>query len=95
MEYFAVYAVDNTSFIVLRDLLVNEEVGGAMEAFGLGIGNRDIYESERHASLSCGNVGSDESDRFHLRFFMTSALSFRPHISQLRSKCEALNLFDA
>lgn len=31
MEYFVVYAADNASFIVLRDLLVNGEVRETME----------------------------------------------------------------
>jgi len=48
MEYFVVYAADNASFIVLRDLLVNGEVKETIEAFGLGIGNRDICERECH-----------------------------------------------
>ena len=43
MEYFVVYAADNASLIVLRDLLVNGDVKETMEAFGLGIDNRDIY----------------------------------------------------
>ena len=43
MEYFVVYAADNASLIVLRDLLVNGEVKETMEVFGLGISNRDIY----------------------------------------------------
>ena len=43
MEYFVVYAADNASLIVLRDLLVNGEVKDTMEVFGLDIGNRDIY----------------------------------------------------
>ena len=43
MEYFVVYAADNASLIVLRDLLVNGEVKDTMEVFGLGISNRDIY----------------------------------------------------
>ena len=43
MEYFVVYAADNASLIVLRDLIVNGEVKDTMEVFGLGISNRDIY----------------------------------------------------
>ena len=43
MEYFVVYAADNASLIILRDLIVNGEVKDTMEVFGLGISNRDIY----------------------------------------------------
>ena len=46
MEHFAGYATDNASYIVLRDLLVNGEVKEAMEAFGLGIGDRGICERD-------------------------------------------------
>ena len=42
MEYFVVYAADNASMIVLRDLLVNGEIKETMETFGLGVGNRDM-----------------------------------------------------
>lgn len=64
MGYFVVYAADNASLIVLRDLLVNGEVKEAMEAFGLGMGNRDICESERHLCPSDdGFVVSGQSDR--------------------------------
>ena len=48
-----VYAADNTSLIVLRDLLVNGEVKETMEAFWLGIGSQDISKRERR-SLSDG-----------------------------------------
>jgi len=48
MGYFVVYAADNASLIVLRDLLVNGEVEETIEAFGLGISNRDICGEERH-----------------------------------------------
>ena len=34
--------------VVLRDLLVNGEVKETTEAFGLGIGNRDIWERVCH-----------------------------------------------
>lgn len=50
MEYLVVYAADNASFIVLRDLLVNGEVKGAIERLGLGIDSRDI--SERVSSIT-------------------------------------------
>ena len=43
-----VYAADNASLIVLRDLLVSGEVKETMEVFGLGIGSRDICERECH-----------------------------------------------
>ena len=43
MEYFVVYAANNASLIVLRDLIVNGEVKDTMEVFGLGISNQDIY----------------------------------------------------
>ena len=64
MEYFVVYAADNASFIVLRDLLVKGEVKETIEAFGLGIGNRDICEKKCHP-LSDGNacMSGDEGDR--------------------------------
>jgi len=62
--YFVVLAVDSASLIVLRDLLVNGEVKETMETFGLGIGNRDICESERHLGQSDdGFVVSGQSDR--------------------------------
>ena len=48
MEYFVVYTADSTSFIFLRGPLVDEEVKETMDACGLGIGNRDIYERECH-----------------------------------------------
>ena len=35
--YFVVYAADNASLIVPKDLLANGEVKEMMEAFGLGI----------------------------------------------------------
>ena len=41
-----VYTADSTSFIFLRGPLVDEEVKETMDAYGLGIGNRDIYERE-------------------------------------------------
>jgi len=52
MVYFVVYAADNAFLIVLRDLLVNGEVKEAMEAFGVGIGSRDISERECHPLLT-------------------------------------------
>jgi len=48
MEYFVVFAADSASLIVFMDLLVNGEVNETKEAFGLGIGSRDIYERECH-----------------------------------------------
>ena len=77
------YAVDNASFIVLRDLLVNGEVKETMEALGLGISNRDICERECHSSLSDGTyIGGDEGDRLishpNSSLFLTGALSFPP-----------------
>jgi hypothetical protein len=48
IEYSVVYAADNASLTVLKDLLVNGEVKETMEAFGLGIGKRDIYVRECH-----------------------------------------------
>ena len=47
MEHFAIYAVDNATFVILRDPLVNGEVERAMEAFGLGIGNRESESGQR------------------------------------------------
>jgi len=64
MVYFVVYAADNASFIVLRDLLVNGEVKETMEALGLGIGNRDICERECHPLPDGMRIMSgDEGDR--------------------------------
>lgn len=42
MRDFVACAADNASLTVLKDLLVNGEVKDIMEAFALGIGNRDI-----------------------------------------------------
>jgi len=56
MEYFVAYAADNASLIVLRDLLVNGEVKETIEAFGLGIGNRDICE-KGVSSFLCPSTG--------------------------------------
>ena len=46
MKYFVVYTTDNASSIVLRDRLANGEVKETKEAFGLGIGNRDISKRD-------------------------------------------------
>ena len=44
MEYFVVYAADNASLIVLRDLLVNGKSRRRWKCLGwISIGNRDIY----------------------------------------------------
>ena len=63
MRYLVEYVVDNAPLTVFRDLLVNGEVKEIMELFGLGIGNRDIYDREWHA-LPVGSVmAGDENDR--------------------------------
>ena len=51
MAYFVVYAADNASLIVLRDLLVSGEVKETMEVFGLGISNRGILLREGVSSF--------------------------------------------
>lgn len=66
MRYFVVYVTDNASLTVLKVLLVNEEVREIMEAFGLGIGNRDIYDSEWHPLPGGFVMAGDESDRLVL-----------------------------
>ena len=53
MEYFVVYATDNASFIVPRDPLVNGEVKEMMETFGLGVGNRDVWERDPLSDGTC------------------------------------------
>lgn len=58
-EYFTVYAADN----VLSDLLVNGEVKETMEMFGLGIGNRDIYDSSAILCTLAFVMGGDECAR--------------------------------
>ena len=70
MEYFVVDAADNAFLITPKDLLVNGEAKGTMEAFRLGIGNRDIYERECHL---CSNgfvtaIVGDQCDRLASRF---------------------------
>jgi len=62
MEYFVVYAVDSASFTFLRDPLVNEEIKETMDAFGLGIGNRDICERECHLLSDGICMSGGESD---------------------------------
>ena len=48
--YLVMYAADNKSLIVLRDLLANREVGEMAAAFWLGIGSLTVmaayHESE-------------------------------------------------
>ena len=64
------HAADSAFLITPRDLLVNGEAKEMIEAFGLGIGNRDIYERECHP-LSGGFVkvgASDQSDRLVSQF---------------------------
>lgn len=65
MRYSVVYAADNASLTVLKDLLVNGEVKEIMELFGLGIGNRDIYERGgwNDASFACHRVCHDWLER--------------------------------
>ena len=74
-----VYAADNASFIDLRDLLVNGEVKETIEAFGLGIGSRDIFERECHP-LSDGKacMSGDEV----IDSSLAGALSFHSCTSQ-------------
>ena len=57
-------AVDNASLTVLKDLRVSGEVKENMEAFGLGMGNRDIYDNWNCHRLSVRFAMREmESDR--------------------------------
>jgi len=65
MVYFVVYAADNASFIVLRDLLVSGELKETMEIFGLGISNRDILLREGVPSYVWREVVMEVIDSSH------------------------------
>ena len=92
MECFVVYAADDASFTVLRGLLVNGEVKETMEAFGLGVGNRDICERVCHPSLNYWDgwrlVIEVIDSQLNSSLFLANVLSFLSNISQSDLKVE-------
>ena len=81
MECFVVYAAENASMIVLRDLLVNGEIKETMETFGLGVGNRDMLRGEGGGGASMSSFVRPVCDQIESSKRTGQVTVLHPHLA--------------